>query len=45
MGLFDKLFGKSKEEEVTTMAETLRIAIVQGSVREGRNGAAVADWQ
>nr|WP_029191091.1 NAD(P)H-dependent oxidoreductase [Ornithinibacillus scapharcae] len=26
------------------MAETLRVAIVQGSVREGRNGAAVAEW-
>ncbi|WP_081755823.1 NADPH-dependent FMN reductase [Paucisalibacillus sp. EB02] len=44
MGLFDKLFGKSKKKEVETMAETLRIAVVQGSVREGRNGAAVADW-
>ncbi|WP_010096500.1 NAD(P)H-dependent oxidoreductase [Ornithinibacillus scapharcae] len=44
MGFLDKLFGKSKKKEVETMAETLRVAIVQGSVREGRNGAAVAEW-
>jgi NAD(P)H-dependent FMN reductase len=44
MGFLNKLFGKSNKKEVETVAETLRVAIVQGSVREGRNGTAVANW-
>src|SRR6185312_10698324 len=44
MGFLDKLLGRSKEEEKTMRNEKLKIGIVQGSVREGRNGDAVAKW-
>ncbi|WP_156290049.1 NADPH-dependent FMN reductase [Oceanobacillus salinisoli] len=43
MGFFSKLFGKSTKEE-ETVADTLRIGIINGSVREGRNAEAVANW-
>ena len=44
MGFLDKLLGRSTEEEKTMTNEKLKIGIVQGSVREGRNGDAVAKW-
>lgn len=46
MGFLDKLFGRSNKdkEETVVKKEKLKIAIVQGSVREGRNGEAVANW-
>ncbi|WP_087973794.1 NADPH-dependent FMN reductase [Oceanobacillus rekensis] len=46
MGFLDKLFGKSNKhkEETVVKKEKLKIAIVQGSVREGRNGEEVAKW-
>ncbi|WP_249869518.1 NADPH-dependent FMN reductase [Oceanobacillus saliphilus] len=46
MGFLDKLFGKSnkKEEDAVVKVDNLKIAIIQGSVREGRNGEAVANW-
>ena len=44
MGFLDKLLGRSNEEEKTMTNEKLKIGIVQGSVREGRNGDAVAKW-
>lgn len=44
MGFLDRLLGRSNEEEKTMTNEKLKIGIVQGSVREGRNGDAVAKW-
>lgn len=44
VGFLDRLFGRSNEEEKTMTNEKLKIGIVQGSVREGRNGDAVAKW-
>jgi NAD(P)H-dependent FMN reductase len=44
MGFLDKLFGKSNEEGKTMTNEKMKIGIVQGSVRVGRNGDAVAKW-
>jgi NAD(P)H-dependent FMN reductase len=44
VGFLDKLLGRSNEEEKTMTNEKLKIGIVQGSVREGRNGDAVAKW-
>lgn len=44
MGFFSKLFGKSNEEETKMANDKLKIGIIQGSVREGRNGDAVAKW-
>ncbi|MGJ9459116.1 NADPH-dependent FMN reductase [Oceanobacillus sp. CF4.6] len=46
MGFLDKLFGKStkKADEPVVKKDKLKIAIVQGSVRQGRNGEAVANW-
>ena len=44
MGFLDRLFGRSNEEEKTMTNEKLKIGIVQGSVRVGRNGDAVAKW-
>ncbi|WP_010648652.1 NADPH-dependent FMN reductase [Oceanobacillus massiliensis] len=46
MGFLDKLFGKSTKQETNTVINNnkLKIAIVQGSVREGSNGESVADW-
>ena len=44
MGFLDRLLGRSNEEEKTMTNERLKIGIVQGSVREGRNGDAVANW-
>jgi NAD(P)H-dependent FMN reductase len=44
MGFLDRLFGRSTEEEKSMTNEKLKIGIVQGSVREGRNGDAVAKW-
>ncbi|RKQ33551.1 NADPH-dependent FMN reductase [Oceanobacillus halophilus] len=43
MGFFSKLFGKSTEEE-QKVADTLKVGIVIGSVRGGRNAEAVANW-
>ena len=44
MGFLDRLFGRTNEEEKTMTNEKLKIGIVQGSVRVGRNGDAVAKW-
>lgn len=61
MGLFDKLFGRKKEQPVQQRQELpvqknapvapeapkedmLKIGIVIGSVREGRNAASVSKW-
>ncbi len=44
VGFLDRLFGRSNGEEKTMTNEKLKIGIVQGSVREGRNGDAVAKW-
>lgn len=44
MGFLDRLLGRTNEEEKTMTNEKLKIGIVQGSVREGRNGDAVAKW-
>ena len=44
MGFLDRILGRSNEEENTMTSERLNIGIVQGSVREGRNGDAVANW-
>jgi len=44
MGFLDRLLGRSTEEEKTMTNEKLNIGIVQGSVRVGRNGDAVAKW-
>lgn len=44
MGFLDKLFGRSNEEEKTVTVEKLKIGIVIGSVRQGRNAEAVANW-
>ena len=44
MGFLDRLLGRSNEEEKTMTNEKLKIGIVQGSVRVGRNGDAVAKW-
>lgn len=44
MGFFDKLFGKNAEEEKTMTVEKLKIGIVIGSVRKGRNAESVAKW-
>ncbi|GGA89587.1 NADPH-dependent FMN reductase [Ornithinibacillus halotolerans] len=45
MGFWKNLFGKSTQEDaVKPVVEPLKVAVVLGSVREGRNGAAVANW-
>ena len=44
MGFFDKLFGRSKQAAAPVPKEKLKIAIVQGSVLQGRNGESVANW-
>lgn len=47
MGLLDKLFGKkttSIEEETIMTKENIKVAIVSGSVRQGRNAEAVSKW-
>ncbi|MFD1852054.1 NADPH-dependent FMN reductase [Oceanobacillus bengalensis] len=44
MGFLNKLFGKSVKEEETVVEDTLKIGIVVGSVRAGRNAEAVATW-
>lgn len=57
MGLFDKLFGRKKEQPVQQQpvqkaqsapaapkVDLLKIGIVIGSVREGRNAASVSKW-
>lgn len=44
VGFLNRLLGRSNEEEKTMTNEKLKIGIVQGSVREGRNGDAVAKW-
>lgn len=44
MNFFKRLFGRANEEETSMTNETLKIGIIQGSVREGRNGDAVAKW-
>lgn len=44
MGFLNRLFGTKQKEETTMANEKLKIGIVQGSVREGRNGDAVAKW-
>lgn len=43
MGLLDRLFGR-KKEKIEEKPEVLRIGIIQGSVRDGRNGEQVAGW-
>ncbi|PAV31604.1 NADPH-dependent oxidoreductase [Virgibacillus profundi] len=42
MGFLDKLFGRSPKEEETV--SDLKIGIILGSVREGRNAEAVTNW-
>ena len=44
VGFLDRLLGRSNEEEKIMTNEKLKIGIVQGSVRIGRNGDAVAKW-
>ncbi|SES01124.1 NAD(P)H-dependent FMN reductase [Psychrobacillus sp. OK032] len=44
MGFLDKIFGKAKQEETEMTVEKLKIGIVIGSVRQGRNAEAVANW-
>ncbi|WP_102029215.1 NADPH-dependent FMN reductase [Salirhabdus sp. Marseille-P4669] len=44
MGFLGKLFGKSTKQKETVVEENLKIGIVIGSVREGRNGEVVAKW-
>lgn len=44
MNFFKRLLGRANEEETSMTNETLKIGIIQGSVREGRNGDAVAKW-
>lgn len=44
MNFFKRIFGRANEEETSMTNETLKIGIIQGSVREGRNGDAVAKW-
>ena len=44
MGFLNKLFGTKLEEEKIMTNEKMKIGIVQGSVRVGRNGDAVAKW-
>lgn len=42
MNLLSKLFGKDNKEETKMTKENMKIGIVVGSVREGRNAEAVA---
>lgn len=42
MSLLNKLFKRKVKEETKMTNQTLKIGIVQGSVREGRNGDSVA---
>ena len=44
MGFWDRLLGRSNKGETTMTNNKLKIGIIQGSVREGRNGDAVAKW-
>ncbi|RLL42716.1 NADPH-dependent oxidoreductase [Oceanobacillus piezotolerans] len=46
MGFFEKLFGKSKsvKQEEPVVEKTLKVGIVLGSVRDGRNAEAVGTW-
>ena len=45
MGFFSKLFGKSNKNNAAEVKENnLKIGIVIGSVREGRNAQSVANW-
>lgn len=43
MGFLDKLFGRSPKTEEENMSN-LKIGIILGSVRQGRNAEAVTDW-
>lgn len=44
VGLLDKLFGKTTKEEQTMTKENIKLAVVVGSVRQGRNAEAVAKY-
>jgi NAD(P)H-dependent FMN reductase len=44
LGILDKLFGRTTKEEETMTIEKLKIGIVIGSTRQGRNAEAVATW-
>jgi len=45
MGILEKIFGKTKpEEEITMTNNKLKIGIIIGSTRQGRNAEAVAKW-
>jgi NAD(P)H-dependent FMN reductase len=44
MGIFNKLFGKQKEEETTMTNEKLNIGIILGSTRQGRVSPQVGEW-
>lgn len=44
MNLLSKLFGKDNKEETKMTKENMKIGIVVGSVREGRNAEAVAKY-
>jgi NAD(P)H-dependent FMN reductase len=47
MGFFSRLFGKKKDKQEANQQnkpDKLKIAIVIGSVRDGRNAKAVAEW-
>jgi len=46
MGFFSKLFGKSEKTEQTKTPEPekVHVGIIIGSVRQGRNATAVANW-
>lgn len=44
MGILNKLFGKDNKEETKMTKENIKIGIVVGSVREGRNAEAVAKY-
>ncbi|NCU18048.1 NADPH-dependent FMN reductase [Pallidibacillus pasinlerensis] len=44
MGFFSKLFGTDQKEETTMTVENIKIAVVIGSNRGGRNAEAVAKY-
>jgi NAD(P)H-dependent FMN reductase len=44
MGFFSKLFGNGKEEEIIMTKENIKIGVVIGSNRQGRNAEAVAKY-
>ena len=44
MGILEKLFGKTTKEEHTLTNEKLKVGIIIGSTRQGRNAEAVSNW-